>query len=113
MDEGYYSASTSKQFENTVSKLELCYDQLRSEFELKPHNNFGVNELTEDEEEENFKLKGKSGKRIVKETFLLEEHVDEDYEKYFKGFINETWHYEETTNELTYDDEEDYFKEKG
>ena len=105
MDEGYYSASTSKQFENTVSKLELCYDQLRSEFELKPHNKFGVNELTEDDE--NF-----NGKRIVKETCLLED-VDEDYEKYFKGFINEIWPLEECINELTDDDEEECFKGKG
>ena len=111
MDEGFYSASTSKQFENTVSKLELCYDQLRSEFELKPCNKFGVHELTEDEEEENFK--GKGGKRIVKG---LEERVDEDYEKYFKGFINETFYFEECLNELTEltdDDEEEYCKGKG
>ena len=111
MDEGYYSASTSKQFENTVSKLELCYDQLRSQFELKPHNKFGVNELTDDDEEEN--LKGKGGKSIVKETCLLEERVDEDYEKYFKGFINEIWPLEECINELTDDDEEECFKGKG
>ena len=111
MDEGFYSASTSKQFENTVSKLELCYDQLRSEFELKPRNKFGVHELTEDEEEENFKGKGRI--RIVKG---LEEHVDEDYEKYFKGFINETFYFEECLNELTEltdDDEEEYCKGKG
>lgn len=89
-DEGYQSASTSKQFENELLKLEEHYEQQSSglDFQLKLQHELiekrvYVSEAIsfddydddddDDEEEEYIMGKGKGGKRFVKKTCHLEE----------------------------------------
>ena len=89
-DEGYQSASTSKQFENELLELEEYYEQQSSglDFQLKLQHELiekrvYVSEAIsfddydddddDDDEEEYIMGKGKGGKRFVKKTCHLEE----------------------------------------